>query len=147
MFKKFFGKAINPTPTRSRVERLAYYDLTKRPFTRALLLRMATRSDNTQKALFGQIDPPDLPLDLNDQIAVAVSLATIDILCDAMKEAIGQSIFWPHEPLPKTAHLIVMFAFVIMTGFAGPLEEEGYEIDVKNADANFVNSFFFKITH
>jgi hypothetical protein len=35
-----------------------------------------------------------------------------------------------------------MFAFVIMTGFAGPLEEEGYIIELKSAAAGFVSSFF-----
>jgi hypothetical protein len=144
MFQKLFGKWAATEPMRSRVDLLAQHDLTKRPFTRALLLRTATQSDNIQKALIGTIDPPYGPVDIDDKVAVAVNLAMADILCDAMKETIGQSVFWPHEPLPKTTRLIVMFAFVVMTGFAGPLAEEGYEIDARSADATFVNSFFPK---
>jgi hypothetical protein len=107
---------------RSREERIARYDLSKRPYTRALLKLAAELIDEGDK-LTGPIGV-DGPKTLEADIKQAVLLIATAIVGSA---ALGASpgLLTPGEP---HNFLVATFAFIVLMSLENSLSEEGYDL-------------------
>jgi hypothetical protein len=129
----------------SAVEQIAAYDLSSRPVTKALLLRVAAGLDNDLKwfkeASIGTKSFKE-PSNLEEQIDSAVCCAALNIMFDATEKNKAKSICLPGQPLPSDIGLTVAFAFIAIVGMINPLRAEGYDFDFQKACMTLVRVMF-----
>ena len=107
-------------------ERIDRYDLTKRPFTRALLTLAAELIYEADKV----ISPVDVeePKTLEAEIDRSVMLVATAIVGSAALGATG-GLLTPGDP---HNFLVATFAFIVLISLANPLAEEGYRPNQEN---------------
>ena len=140
--KKMLG-AKRSSPVASRVEKVPVSELAERPVTRALLLRAAQETDDTERWLkdsLGKIRPIEEPSNLARKIDSAVSVVTSMIVMEAQREATGKSMYMPGDPLPREAQMVVTFGFIVISGLVNPIRNEGHKVDFPSACASWINA-------
>jgi hypothetical protein len=134
---------LNQASKPTAVEQIAGYDLSSRPVTKALLLRVATGLDDDLKwfkeASIGTKSFKE-PSTLEEQIDSAVCCAALNIMFDATEKNKANCICLPGQPLPSDIGLTVAFAFIAIVGMINPLRAEGYDFDFQKACMTLVRA-------
>lgn len=139
-FKALFG----PEKAPSRSERAKSFDLTTKPFTRALVLRASSLLDETIRELksMGSARPIQDEKTLDVFAASCASTIAYHVAVEAAKSQGRNACFLPFEPVPSYAPMVVAFSLFVLAGIEGHLKAEGVAIAFPEVAASTANLFF-----
>ena len=123
---------------KTRTQKVADFDLTNRPLTKALLLRYARMTDELEKDLkntYGRTQPLKEVESLEKMIDEAIISEISELIETSLKE-IKREIFFPWLPIPKDAPLIFVFSILLSTLIEGDIAKEGYSAGRKKIAAS-----------
>jgi hypothetical protein len=128
---------------RTRTERLGGYDLSQRPFTKAMLLRAAADTDAAEKQLHAMIPLMKRgrePSDLDEWIESSTQSFAFHVTATAM-DNIGRRMLLPGDPVPDNERAVVAFSFSVVLALFEPLKKEGYELNFRDTCAGVTHLF------
>lgn len=133
---------LQTAPTRS--ERAQSFDLTNRPFTRALVLRASRYVDETLSELrsMGGVRPVQNEKTLEAFAASCASTIAYHVAVEAARSQGRSAAFLPYEPVPAYAPMVVAFSLFVLAGIEGHLKAEGVVMGFPEVAASTANLFF-----
>lgn len=128
----------------SRSDRAAAFDLEGKPITRALVLHAAEFQD--ELFLFvkrmGIKQTIREESTLNEFTAGCASTIALKVTCDALKALGRPEAFFPNEPIPKYAPMVVAFSLFVLESICAHLKAESIELDFPKLVAETAGLFF-----
>jgi len=129
--------------SQTRSERVGTFDLGSKPITRALLLRGAQIQDETillAKRL-GSKRTFEEESSLSEFAASCASTVAITVSFDSLKK-LDRRIFFPNEPVPKYAPMVVAFSLFVLESIYAHLSAEDVHFDFPKTAAETAGLFF-----
>jgi hypothetical protein len=128
----------------SRKKQAESYDLSDKPFAKALLFR-ASHYQDTAKEVYAALggrrpftEDPTL-----EEFAASCAVTIAHYITTRSMESIGRELcFMPYNPPPKDAPMVVAFSLMILAGIYGQLEADGIKIDFREATMDTANLFY-----
>ncbi|HOG17036.1 MAG: hypothetical protein A4E73_00763 [Syntrophaceae bacterium PtaU1.Bin231] len=120
-------------------------DLTKKPFTKALLLRASLcqgGAGNGLKEKLGRTKPIIRAKTLNESAARCAVAVAGQITAEAMKNTRLGAKFLPRVTPPDHAPIAVAYSLCILSAVHSHLQEEGVHLDFKQMSTDTANRFF-----
>lgn len=138
--KAMFESEENQT----RSKRAAAVDLEGKPITRALVLHAAEFQD--ELILFAKRMGIKRTIreesTLSDFAAGCASTIALKVTYDALKALGRPEAFFPYEPVPKYAPMVVAFSLFVLESMCAHLKAEGIELDFPKLAAETAGLFF-----
>lgn len=137
---KFDFKAASE---QTQMERVAAFDLEDKPITKALLLRAADYQDEAIRLArqLGNSQPIAQETSLGDLAAGCASSIANKVTIEALV-ALGRPVFFPHEPLPKYAPMVVAFGLFVAVSICSHLKAERIELELEKVASRTAGLFF-----
>lgn len=128
----------------SRTALAQSFDLTSKPFTRALALRASSYVDETVRELksMGGVRSIQDEKTLEAFAASCASTIAYHVAVEAARSQGRNAAFLPYEPMPSYAPMVVAFSLFVLAGIEGHLKAEGVVIGFPEVAASTANLFF-----
>lgn len=134
---------LGSVPAKTRSERVATFGLDGKPITRAVLLRGAALQDDAilLARRLGNTKAFAEESSLGEFAASCASTIALTVSYDALKKN-ERPMFFPNEPVPKYAPIVVAFGIFILQSIHAHAEAEGVHFDFQRAAAQTASLFF-----
>ena len=121
------------------------YDLSDKPFTQALLLEAAEAVDRAKLdigARTGAIPQPSRKGSLKDFARSCATVTALEITSGALVSIGREPAFYPGQPVPKDAPMVIAFSLLVLSNISASLKAEGLDLDLEDDAIELAGKFF-----